>query len=157
MTSRIILLAKQHRTSDMSSPRDWVLSLLMYSEGEMKGAIRLTKTLYLVDRTLDERGGESPFEFEWYNYGPYDERIFDILEELESEGMVTSKTLSGTDDSLHLYQLTEEAWSEAEDAVSSLSKSERQAFQDTLRAWSDASTDTILSYVFDSRSQMAAN
>ena len=73
--------------------------LLPYAPGsegksgeEIKGITRLDKLLYLVVKeTQLGRTLEKEFEFEAYDYGPYSNKVYDIVEELKDAGIIESK------------------------------------------------------------------
>lgn len=83
------------------------LALLYYSEGkEIEGRTRFQKLAFLADQKLEEEGID-PFEFYAYNYGPFDEGLYDSLDWLKRNDLVTStKKPTYGGDVRHDYQLT---------------------------------------------------
>lgn len=76
--------------------------LLLYAPGRegksgegVNGITRLDKLLYLiVKETQLGKTLEREFDFEAYDYGPYSNRVYDIVEELKDVGIIESKPAS---------------------------------------------------------------
>lgn len=72
----------------MKDRNDVVLAVLAASSGEPYSPVQLQKSLFLVDRTLGQRIGGPYFDFQPYDYGPFDASVYDTTSDLSSEGLV---------------------------------------------------------------------
>jgi hypothetical protein len=65
-----------------------VLAALAPANGMPHTPVQVQKLLFLIDRNIAEVVGGPYFEFQPYNYGPFDKRVYEILERLAAEGCV---------------------------------------------------------------------
>jgi len=65
-----------------------ILAALSAAAGEHHTPVQVQKLMFLIDREIPDRIGGPHFNFQPYNYGPFDKTLYDELEELESEGYV---------------------------------------------------------------------
>ena len=52
--------------------------------------VQIQKLLFLIDRELGDYLGGPKFNFEPYNYGPFDKQVYNCLGEMSQEGLVES-------------------------------------------------------------------
>ena len=57
--------------------------------GAIYDPVQIQKLLFLVDREIPEEVGGPHFRFVPYHYGPFDEKVYGILQLLERKGQVT--------------------------------------------------------------------
>lgn len=84
---------------DLSEREKWVLRLLYApqkrgQETSIEGRTRLVKGLFLIDRMLSNKFPDfygTGFEFRPYKYGPFDQSIYEAVEQLEERGLVTKE------------------------------------------------------------------
>jgi hypothetical protein len=72
--------------------KDWTLLVITAAGGRPVSPVQLQKALFLLGENLDpdQLGVETGFyEFEPYDYGPFDGAIYNDAETLEVEGLVT--------------------------------------------------------------------
>ena len=50
--------------------------------------VQIQKLLFLLDRNIPEELGGAVFDFQPYDYGPFDRAVYEVLEELYEEGLV---------------------------------------------------------------------
>lgn len=83
------------------------LALLYYSEGKkIEGRTRFQKLAFLADQKLEDEEID-PFEFYAYDYGPFDEDLYESLKWLQKNDLVTStKKPTYGGDVRYDYQLT---------------------------------------------------
>lgn len=67
---------------------DWVLLAIDASPAKTLSPVQLQKALFLFSRNLDEeqRGVPEFYDFEPYDYGPFDRAVYGDAEALEEEG-----------------------------------------------------------------------
>jgi hypothetical protein len=65
---------------------DFVLAALATSRGHVWTPVQLQKFFFLLDRKLGAQVGGPFFDFEPYDYGPFDAGVYHQLDALEREG-----------------------------------------------------------------------
>ncbi len=71
--------------------RDIILAAMSPAKGESHTPVQVQKLLFLIDRNISDKIEGSIFDFEPYNYGPFDKAIYKELENLASEDLVDIK------------------------------------------------------------------
>ena len=56
--------------------------------GELHSPVQVQKLFFLIDRNMASILGGPIFNFQPYNYGPFDKTVYEILEEMANLGMV---------------------------------------------------------------------
>jgi len=69
--------------------RDWILAVLAAAKGETHSPVQIQKILFLLDEKVAASVGGKFFNFRPYHYGPFDKEVYQILEDLNREGLVT--------------------------------------------------------------------
>lgn len=65
-----------------------LLALAAGGENAIFSPVQVQKLLFLIDREASELVGGPHFNFEPYDYGPFDKGVYEELEQLSLEGMV---------------------------------------------------------------------
>jgi DNA-binding PadR family transcriptional regulator len=68
--------------------KDILLVALYASNGVPLGPVQVQKLLFLIDREISELIGGPFFNFQPYNYGPFDKAVYEELEQLAVNGKV---------------------------------------------------------------------
>jgi len=68
--------------------KDILLVALYASNGVPLGPVQVQKLLFLIDREISELVGGPFFNFQPYNYGPFDKSVYEELEQLAIKGKV---------------------------------------------------------------------
>ena len=68
--------------------KEIVLAGLAPANGEQHSPVQVQKLFFLIDKKIADAVGGPYFEFQPYNYGPFDSAVYTVLEELESDGYV---------------------------------------------------------------------
>lgn len=68
--------------------RDLLLGALAAADGEVYSPVQVQKLLFLLERKIPQRIGGPLFNFQPYDYGPFDKEVYRVLEVLSSEGSV---------------------------------------------------------------------
>ncbi|WP_447979104.1 hypothetical protein [Candidatus Nitrospira bockiana] len=79
-----------------------VLAALAAAHGGSYTPVQVQKLFFLIDRNAADLVGGPFFDFEPYNYGPFDAEVYRTLERLEARGLVEVTT----DGRLKSYGLT---------------------------------------------------
>ena len=68
--------------------RDIVLAGLAPAKGVFHTPVQVQKLFFLLDKNISDAYGGPLFDFRPYNYGPFDSKVYQVLEQLEKEGLV---------------------------------------------------------------------
>lgn len=68
--------------------REIVLAALTPGNGALHRPVQVQKLLFLIDRSIADQIGGPFFDFQPYNYGPFDKGVYEVLEELAGDGLV---------------------------------------------------------------------
>src|SRR5690242_7324094 len=68
--------------------RELVLAALSVANGDVHTPVQLQKLFFLIDREIPHRVNGPHFQFEPYNYGPFDRAVYRELELLELDELV---------------------------------------------------------------------
>lgn len=143
----------------------WMLRLL-YTPNEsgvsepIHGRTRIQKAMFLLQRKLrEEFRTRIGFKFEPYKYGPFDERVYEVLEELEMKQLVTT-TPAEEHDSPHdstRYELTEDGAEEAEKLWGHIDDEKKRLCEWVRYEQADRPLGSLLSYVYRMYPEMTTN
>ncbi|MEW5911296.1 MAG: hypothetical protein AB1814_01970 [Thermodesulfobacteriota bacterium] len=75
--------------------KEWALLAIAAAQGDFLTPVQLQKSVFLMDRNLQEMLGPSGYDFTPYHYGPFDARVYDDAELLQLEGAVEIKKAEG--------------------------------------------------------------
>ena len=98
--------------------REIVLAALAPSNGEKHSPVQVQKLLFLLDKEACELVDGPHFDFKPYNYGPFDKHVYEVLESLGAEGLVTIFT----EEKFCKYALTPKGQVLAEKVLGNLSE-----------------------------------
>lgn len=69
-----------------------ILAALSPSKGQPFTPVQVQKLFFLLDKNISTSINGPHFNFQPYNYGPFDHQVYSSLETLASEGLVTIAT-----------------------------------------------------------------
>ena len=69
-----------------------VLAALAPAQGKQHSPVQVQKLLFLLDREASQLVDGSHFNFEPYNYGPFDKAVYQVLDELDEDELVTIRS-----------------------------------------------------------------
>ena len=98
--------------------REIVLAGLAPANGASHSPVQVQKLFFLIDRNIPEAIDGPLFDFEPYNYGPFDKNVYDVLERLWMEDLVDINT----EYSIRRYKLTVQGQEEGERILATLPK-----------------------------------
>ena len=65
------------------------------ANGGVHTPVQMQKLVFLLDRKLATELGGPHFDFAAYDYGPFDRAVYDVLRELEQQGLVETLFVNG--------------------------------------------------------------
>ena len=72
--------------------REVVLAALAPAHGKQHSPVQAQKLLFLLDREVSQLVDGQHFNFEPYNYGPFDKAVYQVLDELDEDELVTIRS-----------------------------------------------------------------
>ena len=85
--SRISLIQKFPLS--MIARQDFVLAAMSPAGGNQHSPVQVQKLLFVLDTELSEKIGGPHFNFQPYDYGPFDKDVYVVLKKLASQDYVT--------------------------------------------------------------------
>jgi len=76
--------------------RAMVLAALAPAKGGLFTPVQVQKLFFLIDRTVPTLVGGPHFNFQPYDYGPFDSDVYNVLEALQRDGMVEIAWIPGS-------------------------------------------------------------
>jgi uncharacterized protein len=83
---------------------DFVLAVLAASNGEAHTPVQVQKIFFLIDRNIANQIGGPQFNFQPFNYGPFDHQVYQEVERLQRRGDVAIGR--NWNDRMNMYQTT---------------------------------------------------
>ena len=74
----------------MITPKDWTLLAINAAEGRPVSPVQIQKCLFLLSKEIPQYLPEDFYDFVPYNYGPFNKKIYEDLDELIKENLVYS-------------------------------------------------------------------
>jgi hypothetical protein len=118
--------------------RHWQIDVVRHvlqRVGSVSGR-RLKRLLFLIDRELCRRFGDTAFSWKLYKYGPTSREMFHTLDDLEYYGSIVSRA---TDDDI-IYE-------NASTAPIELPQEVREVVDEVLETWGGRSFEELAEYV----------
>ena len=72
--------------------REVVLATLAPAQGKQHSPVQVQKLLFLLDREAFQLVDGPHFNFQPYNYGPFDKAVYQVLDELDKDELVTIRS-----------------------------------------------------------------
>lgn len=96
-----------------------VLAVLSPARGGSFSPVQVQKLFFLIDRNISSRVDGPHFNFEPYDYGPFDKTVYETLDLLSLTGQV--ETIEQPGRSWKSYRLTPDGQNTGEEILNSLS------------------------------------
>lgn len=100
-----------------------VLAALAAAKGDAHTPVQVQKLLFLIDENIGKDLGGRFFDFQPYDYGPFDKQVYAVIDKLEDRGQ--AEVIHGGW-ARRRYRLTEEGQSRGEDILEELGDRERE-------------------------------
>jgi hypothetical protein len=133
--------------------KDIVLAALAPARGSPHTPVQVQKLLFLVDRNISKLVGGPYFNFQPYNYGPFDKAVYEVLEGLAGEGLVELCP----DWKWNNYRLTEAGQKLGEKFLGSLKEDAREYIQRASDFVRSVSFTELISAIYKAYPEMRRN
>ena len=132
-----------------------VLAALAPAEGDSHTPVQIQKLLFLIDRQISDEVGGPYFDFQPYDYGPFDQEVYQVLEELISEDLIEVAEEPGRH--WKKYSLTHMGQVSGEDAINSLKEPIRDYIQTLSNFVRSLSFPQLVSSIYKAYPEMREN
>ncbi|WP_159076972.1 hypothetical protein [Halococcoides cellulosivorans] len=152
---------REEMTPAVGDRREWLLRLFYAREHdetakEICGRTRLMKGAFLIAKKLEgEFDIATDFDFEPDKYGPFDQGVFETIEELEKEGLLVIENRPEFEGDCH--KLTPEGEKVAESHFQEIEDSQQSLLTWVRERHLDRPLPQILSFVYNQYPKMAKN
>src|SRR5262249_3878533 len=117
--------------------------------------VQIQKTLFLIDTEIPKLVGGPYFDFQPYDYGPFDKDVYDALEELTRGQLVEVDTAAGL--RWRRYRLTDAGQEKGMKALQSMARPARQYITDVSKFVRSLSFDQLVSAIYKAYPEMKVN
>lgn len=136
------------------SRRDAVLAALSLARGAGFTPVQVQKLCFLLDREAASALGGPHFNFTPYHYGPFDHAVYEQLEELSAEELVS---IDDTGHRLRRYALTPQGQAAGEAVASTLPPPVREYLGKLVEFVRGASFAQLVSAIYRRYPEMRVN
>lgn len=130
-----------------------VLAGLAAGCGHFHTPVQVQKLFFLIDRNASHLVGGTFFNFEPYNYGPFDAAVYRVLEKLETEGFVEI----AKDGAISTYGLTDRGQEKGVKILSDLQPSTGEYIKHVSTFVRSLSFSQLVSAIYKAYPEMKAN
>ena len=132
-----------------------VLAALAPAEGATHSPVQVQKLLFLIDKNIPELVKGPLFNFEPYDYGPFDTAVYEVIDGLAAEGLVEVVEESGR--SWKRYRLSETGQAAGKKALNSISKKGREYIEEVSRYVRSLTFAQLVSAIYRAYPEMKVN
>jgi hypothetical protein len=134
--------------------REIVLAGLSVGNCDLFTPVQVQKLFFLIDKNIAEKiNGQTFFNFEPYNYGPFDKKVYTTLEELATEGHVEMIPQG----SWTSYRLSDKGKKEGARILGSLSPKEQEYVSNVSQLVRKLSFSQLVSAIYKAYPEMQVN
>ena len=133
--------------------RHLVLAALSVAKGATHTPVQVQKLFFLIDQEISDQVGGPHFDFEPYNYGPFDQEVYRELDALAEDGyveMVPQSTWSS-------YRLTDEGQAEGTRHLAALDRTARTYIRQASEFVRSLSFTDLVSAIYKAYPKMREN
>ena len=136
--------------------KDVLLVLLSTRNGKAFSPVQIQKALFLLTEKVPEIFGTNPkYKFKPYDYGPFSKEIYDDLDGLSTEGLITISRQPGKH--WKTFTIAENGRPQAETLMQSLSERHHNYISEVAKFVSKHSFTDLVSAIYREYPEMRAN
>lgn len=134
----------------------FVLAALAAQSGVALAPVQVQKLFFLFDENIASMIGGKQFDFEPYDYGPFDKEVYSEFDALEAKGL--ARVLENVDSpAKRLYLLTSDGQAAGEEALEKYYGDARQYMKEVSSWISGLSFAELVGAIYKSYPKMRAN
>ena len=130
----------------------FILAALAPAKGGLHSPVQVQKLMFLLDEQVSKNVGGPFYNFEPYDYGPFDKMVYEDLEILFMEGLV--EIISGN---WRSYRLTEAGQSEGENFLNEIEDAPRKHIEELSSFVRNLSFTQLVSAIYKQYPHMKEN
>ena len=130
-----------------------MLAALSVAGGATHTPVQVQKLFFLIDQEISKHIGGKHFDFEPYNYGPFDRAVYQELEMLAAKGYVEFVPQS----TWSSYRLTEDGQAKGEEYLAKLDKKAVSYIRDVSEFVRSLSFTQLVSAIYKAYPKMREN
>ncbi len=131
-----------------------ILASLAPSGGRFHTPVQIQKLLFLIDRSAGDKVGGPHFDFQPYDYGPFDKDVYSVVEALTQEGLIQA---ADTGRSWKKFALTAKGQSAGDAALAALDEQTRVYLQKLSACVLSLSFTQLVSAIYKAFPDMRVN
>ena len=132
-----------------------VLAALAPANGDTYTPVQVQKLLFLIDQNIATITGGQHFNFEPYDYGPFDKEVYSVLHELEENSLV--EVLETPGQSWKRYRLTKSGQTSGKQVLGNLDPKGKDYITRASEYVRDLSFSQLVSAIYKAYPHMKAN
>lgn len=133
--------------------REMILIAFAPAKGAVHTPVQVQKLLFLIDREISEFTGGPHFNFQPYNYGPFDETVYDEIMTLVKDDYI--EIVQGM--SWNSYRLTKKGQNEGDKLLSSLEPKAKNFIEEVSELVQSLSFSQLVSAIYKAYPDMKVN
>ncbi len=137
----------------MPTREEIILAALAPAKGKALTPVQVQKLFFLIDRNIPKLVGGPHFDFQPYNYGPFDKAVYDELELQRAAGNVELVPQRTWND----FRLTEEGQARGEATFATLDAKARDYIERTVEFVMSLSFTELVSAIYKAYPDMQVN
>jgi uncharacterized protein YwgA len=134
---------------------DITLAALAAANGAMHTPVQVQKLMFLIDRQIPKAVGGPHFNFEPYDYGPFDHAVYRVLEQLDAKGFV--ETVTGPGLRFRRYRVTDKGQARGVQLLTDLSPKARDYIHRASQFVRKLPFEALVAAIYKAYPEMNAN
>ena len=135
--------------------KSFVLAALATSQEAVYSPVQIQKLFFLIDKNIPELVGGPHFNFKPYDYGPFDRNVYDQVNVLATEGLVTIVEVPGKQ--WVKYSLTNDGFTAGQKTFASLKPKARNYMAEASKFVLGLSFAQLVSAIYKAYPDMKEN
>lgn len=134
---------------------DYVLASMAMAGRDPLSPVQVQKYFFLMDQNVPKGVGGTHFNFQAYDYGPFDKAVYEVLNELRGRGLI--EIVGDTWHGIRRYRLTEAGFRAAEESMEQLPGAVQDYARDVVAWMRPLSFTQLVSAIYAEYPDMQAN
>ena len=134
---------------------EYVLAAMAMAGRDPLSPVQVQKYFFILDKNVSDLMGGSQFEFEPYDFGPFDKAVYEALDSLRDRGLV--EIVGDLSRGVRMYRLTENGFHRAEDPIKGIPANVRTYAQGVAEWMRPLSFSQLVSAIYYAYPDMKVN
>ena len=134
---------------------EYMLAAMAMAGRDPLSPVQVQKYFFLLDKNVGDAMGGVQFDFEPYDFGPFDKSVYEALDSLRARGLVEIE--GDLSRGVRMYRLTEDGFHEAEEPMKKI-PAYAQTYAQEVAAWMrPLPFSQLVSAIYDAYPDMKVN